>query len=81
MQISEIISVLAGSVFGGFTTFFFQKKREKRDDFSVVVAEYKELFEKMKQSFQESILRENKCEENVEGLKKEIGELRKKIEK
>lgn len=81
MQISEIISVLVGSVFGGFTTFFFQKKREKRDDFSVVVAEYKELFEKMKQSFQESILRENKCEENVEGLKKEIGELRKKIEK
>jgi len=81
MQISEIISVLGGSVFGAFTTFFFQKKREKRDDFSVVVAEYKELFEKMKQSFQESILRENKCEENVEGLKKEIGELRKKIEK
>jgi len=76
---TEIIVFISGGGLISFLNYLRDRKKDKNDDFSLLVAEYKHLIEECKRDFEELYKTEIDCRESINQLDKDIYELRSKI--
>lgn len=63
---------MVGAIVGGVTTFFAQKKKDKRDDFAELLKGHNDLLAQFKALYTETKQREDKCEAELAKLRAEM---------
>lgn len=76
MELIDVIVGVGGAVVGGFSTFVLQNKREKRDDYSVLITTYQQLYNDVKKDQEQCAETSAKMNEELLALKSQINDLK-----
>ena len=72
LDIIDAAMATAGGIIGVVGTFLTQKKKDKRDDFAELFKAHNDLYTTVKNLYNETKAREDKCEESLRIMRQDM---------